>query len=185
MASALMAALVVAVSAGCGLDTSSDATTDSGVALPESPGEKQAVERLFHGYYRELLEIGTKPFIARCYEREVRSLPPAALRRFVTGKASGETLARYNSQFYDNCVPAGTSAVDSSVSGSQLERTRELLKEALNPVLESEGASPTQIECVEGRIDDLPPAELKALTGAQRDVAEAVGKSIFRDCGLK
>lgn len=178
----LIAVLATVASAGCGVDTSSDATTDSGVPLPEAPGEKQAAERFFRGYYHELISVGTKPSVARCYEKEVRSLSPAVLRKFAQASASGETLAQYNSRFYKNCVPAGTSAVESSVSDSQLDHTRQLLGKALRPVLASEGASSAQIECVEEGIDSLPPVELRALTGGGQE-ADAIGKAIFNECG--
>ena len=177
----LLLAIAVTIT-GCGVGSSSDATTSSGVPLPAAPAEKQAAQRFFRGYYHELITIGTRPSVARCYEREVRSLSPAVLREFAQANASGRALARYNARFYKNCVPSGTSAVEASVSESQLDRTRQLLVDALRPVLSSEGASSNQIECVEGKIDGLQPEDVKALTGGGSK-ARAIGKAIFAECG--
>jgi len=152
------------------------------VPLPADEEQAQAQERLLRGYYRQLLSIGTKPSVARCYEHQVSELPEQKLRAFALGEITGEALARLNASFYEECVPTGASAFSSEVSNSQLEKTRVLLKEALEPLLDEEGASPEQIGCVGRQIDALPLAQLKELAaGGERAVR--ISKSIFGQCG--
>jgi hypothetical protein len=120
--------------------------------------------------------------VARCYEQQVSELPEQELRAFALGEITGKELARFNASLYEKCVPTGTSAVSSEVSDSQLEKTRSLLKEALEPLLDEENASPEQIECVSRQIDALPLARLKELAdGGERAVRSS--ESIFGQCG--
>jgi hypothetical protein len=161
---------------GCGGSSSPQPTTSSGVPLPTDE------ERLLRDYYRQLLSTGTKPSVARCYEHQVSELPQQKLRAFALGEITGESLARLNARFYKECVPTGTSAVSSEVSDSQLEKTRVLLKEALKPLLDEEGASPEQIECVRHQIDALPLARLKELA-AGGEGAVRISESILGQCG--
>jgi len=177
----LVAVALIAV--GCGVDTSTDATTGSGVPLPKAPGQGQAEQRLLERYYQGLIAVGTKRSVARCYQRQIRDLPPVVLGEITSSGASGDTLAKYNSRFYKACVPEGTSAISPAISESQVKKTRALLKRALKPVLESEGAFPNQIKCVGKRIDELPISELKLLTGPRSVTTDAIAKAMFERCG--
>jgi hypothetical protein len=177
-----MAAIAMVVSSGCGVSTSSDATTSSGVPLPgKTETTHQERAKFFKQYYRGLLATGTKVSVARCYKRHVEKLSPSFLNELEAHKVSPKREASFGRGLEALCIPAGTSAAKVNRSAAQIERTRKLLKTGIARGLEEKGAPLAEIECSEQEIEALSMSELKLMTSNNSE-GEKIGYSIYTKC---
>jgi hypothetical protein len=180
----LIAVSVIAVvaSSGCGVSTSSDATTSSGVPLPTgTQPTRQELKKFIGRYYRELLAAGVKVSVARCYERHVEKLSQTFLTEILAETVSPQRQARFNRGLEATCVPAGTSAAQENRSTAQIEKLRDLLQVAAVRRLEEEGVPLVRIECTEDEIEALSISEVELMT-SNKPKGQEIGNSIYTRC---
>ncbi|HEX7246149.1 MAG TPA: hypothetical protein VF245_11345 [Solirubrobacterales bacterium] len=173
------AAVIMVVSAGCGVDTSSDATTSSGVSLPAPNGAKG-----FEAYYRELIAAGTKPSVARCYQHGLERLPPAKLRENSAAsltEAERKDVIAINAKLEAECVPAG-GGYQANPTDAQADEARQKLKAGFLTALESKGASDAEIGCIDDRVDELSKSKLYELANNENGAGRSIAETMLHEC---
>ena len=179
----ILGAILVALS-GCGVATSSgNSTESSGVALPSEDRRDSGITRtMLHAYYDELIETGVKPSVAHCYVMHVRKLSSAQQDRLLDSTNSNDVVIRINRLLSEACVKGNP--LSSDVTGEQLDETRDRMKEAVDPIIEEQGANDSQVACVDEAIDGFSDRQLKQMA-ANNEHGVQVAREAVQSCGAE
>jgi hypothetical protein len=155
----------------------------SGVAddTAETTDTSSAKTRFLRYYARSLEQTGIAPEIARCYTRKLEALPESFFEK-VNRDPHSAAVQRLSERFNQECVESGTTIYDSNISAAELERSRQVIKAGVTKAMHQQGASSSQVACMQATIDGLTESELRFLSTPSSE-----GRSFFqqmaRECG--
>lgn len=168
--------VVILLGLACG--GSGDDGGDESIALP---GTK---ERVLEQYAELLDESGVPPRVARCYTRELRDRPDSFFEQFGRQAKMTPKLLRLNRRLHEECVPSGAPSIDPNASSEEVDEALDLLEPSLRDVLEQQGASSVQIDCVIQGLRESPDEELIMLINASSPAdARSVFDRVAEQCG--
>lgn len=147
-------AVVVGALAGCG---------------GGSGGSDNSKQTLLDGYRALLEKSGVPPSVAQCYADKVGALPGPEFTRFLAEskqQALTPDLVRLNLRFRQECVPAGSQAINPSASSAAIQQGRASLIRGMTPVLKAQGATVAQIGCMSQQVNDLPDSRVVAFANS-------------------
>lgn len=182
----LLAVGAVAIGiAACGVDTSTEATTDSGVSLP-SGSEDSGLGPTYRNYYKELLTAGVTPKTARCYQEQLEALPPEETKELLAPEISEgakDRLREVNLEFEAKCEAAGTPFVENPTP-AQEKTAKDLLSQGIRNNLESEGTAEDVIACLEKELKAQPYANILAVEKHEQEGID-IFRQIGEECGFE
>lgn len=171
-----VSAVAVVLVGGCGGGGGGGTTS---VPLPV------AKSALLDKYRTQLEGSGVPPQVAQCYADKIRGLSNAEFKRFLaeSGQANlPPDLIRLNAQLHAECVGTTGQAVNPNASSAQIQHSRQLLAHSIAALVKSQGATPSQIACMTGKVNALPDSEIVKISNDPAE-ARSVLRPMAQQCG--